>query len=91
MKALMKSDVTTLFLLFLLTVGLQSGCATTTAEPEPEATTLNFCPEPRPEMCTQDYRPVCAQLSDGTWQEYSNGCNACSDENAVSYKEGKCP
>ena len=48
------------------------------------------CPEPRPEICTQDYRPVCAQLPDGTFKTYSNGCNACSDPIVVGYRDGEC-
>jgi len=48
------------------------------------------CPEVRPEMCTMDYNPVCGSLSDGSFKTYSNGCNACSDQNVNSYKPGEC-
>ena len=48
------------------------------------------CPEPRPEVCTQDYQPVCAQLEDGSFKTYSNGCNACSDPAVVGYRDGAC-
>ena len=48
------------------------------------------CPEPRPEMCTQDYRPVCAKLDDGSMKTYSNGCTACTDPKVVGYYQNAC-
>jgi hypothetical protein len=48
------------------------------------------CTEPRPQICTQDYRPVCAMLQDGSLKTYSNGCNACSDPAVTGYREGAC-
>jgi hypothetical protein len=48
------------------------------------------CTEPRPQICTQDYRPVCALLQDGSLATYSNGCNACSDQAVTRYREGAC-
>jgi len=52
--------------------------------------TLTFCPEPRPQVCTQDYRPVCAQLRDGSFKTYSNGCSACTDPAVTAYSGGAC-
>jgi hypothetical protein len=48
------------------------------------------CPEPRPQVCTQDYRPVCAKLQDGNFKTYSNGCTACTDPAVAGYREGAC-
>ena len=48
------------------------------------------CPEIRPEVCTQDYRPVCAELESGDMKTYSNGCNACTDPAVIGYREGAC-
>ncbi len=48
------------------------------------------CTEPRPQICTMDYRPVCAQLSDGTFKTYSNGCTACTDPAVTGHREGAC-
>ena len=67
------------------------GCAAPAANqpnPGPNAT---FCEDPRPEICTMDYRPVCGQLADGSTKTYSNGCGACSDPNVNSWIEGECP
>jgi len=48
------------------------------------------CTEPRPQVCTQDYHPVCARLLDSSFKTYSNGCNACSDPAVTGYREGAC-
>jgi hypothetical protein len=80
-----------LFFAFLL----MSGCsATKTIKPD-EAKSVNtkitICPEPRPEFCTQQYDPVCGQLSQGGSQTYPNWCTACSDKSVESYLPGECP
>ncbi len=48
------------------------------------------CTEPRPQVCTQDYRPVCAELQDGSFKTFSNGCSACSDPAVAGYRNGAC-
>jgi hypothetical protein len=48
------------------------------------------CPEPRPEVCAQQYDPVCGQLRAGDSKTYSNWCTACSDEKVESYVPGEC-
>jgi len=55
--------------------------------PEKEFT---LCPEPRPQMCTREYRPVCATLNDGTHKTYANGCTACSDPKVKGYFPDAC-
>ncbi len=51
---------------------------------------LTQCTEPRPEICTREYAPVCALLQEGTRRSYASKCVACSDQNVVAYKAGKC-
>ena len=56
------------------------------------------CPEVRPEICTADYIPVCADVQvqcittpcDPIPQTFSNACTACSNQNVLSYSEGAC-
>jgi hypothetical protein len=59
------------------------------------------CPDPRPEMCTEEYRPVCALRDTGVrcittpcpsteWKTYGNACAACSDSDVIGYKLGEC-
>ena len=50
-----------------------------------------LCEEPRPQICTMDYRPVCGTLNDASVKTYANGCGACGDANVVSWVEGECP
>jgi hypothetical protein len=49
-----------------------------------------MCKDPRPEMCTMQFDPVCAQTADGTKKTASNGCAACGDKSIVAYTRGKC-
>ena len=51
---------------------------------------MKACTEPRPQVCTQDYRPVCAELQDGNFKTFSNGCSACSDPAVTGYRDGAC-
>lgn len=51
---------------------------------------LMQCSEPRRQMCTREYRPVCAQKADGTTGTYSNPCTACSNAIVKSYTPGGC-
>ena len=48
------------------------------------------CLEPRPQICTREYIPVCASLMDGAMKTYPSGCTACSDANVVSYRPDQC-
>ncbi len=59
------------------------------------------CPEQRPQVCTMDYRPVCATLDTGVrcittpcpsseQKTYSNACTACADSEVLGYTPEKC-
>ena len=70
----------------LLTV---SACSSTEARND-----LVQCTDPRPEICTMDYTPVCAMLmASGTeqWKTYSNACSACADTTVSGYRQNACP
>jgi len=68
-----------------VTVHRQGACEDILTVGEP-----TICTDPRPQICTMDYRPVCAQLSDGTFKTYSNGCTGCSDPAVIEHREGAC-
>lgn len=54
---------------------------------------MSECTEPRPEICTMDYTPVCGlQRVSGMeqWKTYSNACTACSDSTVIAYKKDAC-
>ena len=48
------------------------------------------CTEPRPEICTMQYDPVCARMKDGRRETYANDCSACSDQLVMGYTPGEC-
>ena len=48
------------------------------------------CQDPRPEICTMHYDPVCGVGEDGHRKTYSNACVACSDRAVIGYTEGAC-
>ena len=88
--------------LLLLPIAL-AGCAqageSTETEPAPavteerpdDASQLSMCTDPRPEICTQNYAPVCGVHEDGSRQTYSNGCMACSNPEVVGSLPEPCP
>jgi len=64
--------------------------------PGPDESALRvFCDaNNRPEVCTADYNPVCARLSNcvgrDCWSTAGNACSACANENIVFYVPGEC-
>ncbi len=73
----------------LLVLGCQQS-ATVPSDADDGGLAITECVEPRPEMCTMDYTPVCGQFGDGTTKVYSNACSACSDPTVVAYGPGLC-
>lgn len=57
---------------------------------EPGALDIILCEEPRPQICTREYDPVCAKLQDGNVKTYATGCTSCADPVVQSYKKGAC-
>lgn len=76
------------FVIFCL-IGSMAIASQQSDQPNGE-TKQTVCTAPRPQVCTMDYRPVCAQLEDTSLKTYSNGCTACSDPRVKSYGEGAC-
>ena len=63
-----------------------AGCAA-----QPPAALVTQCAEPRPQVCTMEYDPVCAELLAGGRKTYSSPCNACADDAVKGYLRGACP
>ena len=76
----------------LLLAAIVSGCGTNSPKviSKNMATDLILCPEKRPQMCTREYRPVCAQHKDGSFKTYSSGCTACANPNVIGYRNDAC-
>ncbi len=72
----------------LACTGVLAAC--TAQSPTEDAAALRMCEEPRPEVCTREYRPVCAVLYDETWITASTGCTACAREDVKGYLSGAC-
>ena len=66
---------------------LISGCQSSPAQIENRIT----CKDPRPEVCTMNYLPVCGFDSNNNAKTYSNACSACSDKKVVKYIKNECP
>ncbi len=62
-------------------------CETTT--PPPEAT-LTACEDPRPQVCTTIYAPVCAVHEDGHRETHASACNACANDTVTAHEPGPC-
>ena len=67
----------------------------------PNAGAYAECTEPRSEMCTRDWRPVCARRDTGvrcvttpcpSWETrtYGNACSACADPAVHGFWPGEC-
>ena len=68
------------------------GCSTVaeTKNIKTSESKITVCKEPRPQICTLIYLPVCAATKNAKEKTYASGCTACSDKNVVSYHEGAC-
>jgi len=84
--------VKTIRLIFcLLIIGLMVGCASNgEVNSEVPKANLTACEDPRPEVCTREYNPVCGVLKDGSLKTGSTGCTSCSNPDVVGYTIGAC-
>lgn len=69
---------------------LLTACGSNTA-PQADMLPGTTCSEPRPQVCTMEYNPVCATLSAGGTKQYASGCNACADDAVSNYIAETCP
>lgn len=67
---------------------LVSSCALPGARTLPDGATA--CGEPRPQMCTMDYRPVCGLRHAAADRTYGNACAACADPDVIAHVPGVC-
>ena len=74
-------------------------CSTPQARPVNPLTVE--CTDPRPQICTMDFTPVCATKDNRVrcvttpcqsteTKTYSNGCSACANPAVMSYIPGEC-
>ena len=65
-----------------------AGCASPGARPLPADAIA--CVDPRPQVCTMDYDPVCGLRRAAKAQTYGNACGACADPGVVAHRPGAC-
>ena len=65
-------------------------CAAADVPSQQQKMAMTQCKDPRPQICTMDYSPVCGISQDGSKKTYSNGCGACSDPKVMEYSQGVC-
>ena len=79
---------------WVVALSILAGCSTRASQPEPaaglEANPVVACTDPRPELCTMQYDPVCASLVVGGDRTYPSACSACADEAVAGYRSGSC-
>jgi len=79
-----------MIILALMSVGcVQPDTHTEQKEPIKEKN-RTVCTDPRPQICTREYAPVCAIQYSGIQQIYATGCVACADHKVRSYVHGAC-
>jgi len=67
-----------------------AACAVGESNTTPADSLQTVCLEPRQQICTMDYTPVCAELESEELKTYSNACTACADVSVVSHQPAAC-
>jgi hypothetical protein len=81
--------------LLLAILALVSGCQSyvkddqSGADSEP-VVEMEMCVDPRSEICTMEFAPVCGVRDGGEKESFPNGCGACSNQEIVGYLPGEC-
>ncbi len=74
---------------WLLSLVFVAACSGKPA-PVPEPPALTPCGDPRPQVCTLQYEPVCGELAGGERNDYSSPCNACAHDEVTGWEAGVC-
>ncbi len=79
-------------MIVLLTGYTAVACAQSSAVEETVSSqpVLVACEEPRPQLCTMQYDPVCGLTANNQYKTYSNACSACSDASVSGHSPGAC-
>lgn len=88
-------------LLLVASLILLTSCANSQPKVERNQAAYIKCKDPRPQICTREYRPVCATRDTGVrcvttpclateLKTYGNACSACGDSKVLGYRAGAC-
>jgi hypothetical protein len=64
-----------------------TGC---TPQPVISPDDMTMCSNPRPEICTMEYEPVCGYSANDEPRSFASACTACSDITVIGYRPGEC-
>lgn len=89
----MKKTFTIALMLCLLFIATACATNTATIPKESPISPVGYvaCQDPRPEICTMEYMPVCAYAKNGTQYTAGNKCSACGDKEINGYVPNACP
>jgi hypothetical protein len=82
-----------IMLLAITFMGLAgAGCALSPGQTDGNSSSapLIMCVDPRPEICTQYYDPVCGSFEKGDFKTFGNACTACSKAAVIGHRPGAC-
>ena len=51
---------------------------------------ISVCKNPRSQVCTREYAPVCGKLNNNALKTYDNACTACADESVEEFYPAAC-
>lgn len=75
-----------------MAVTVVTACTTADSANEDASATsgITACKEPRPQICTAHYDPVCGLHENGDFKSHANACSACSVASVSGYRPGAC-
>ena len=77
-------------LALIVSVGLACASSPQESDDAVEEPPVTSCAEPRSQVCTMEYIPVCGHRYDGERKTYPNACSACSDSEVSGRHPGAC-
>ena len=79
-------------MIILPIIAIATACAQ--QQPASESVTLQAglvsCVDPRPQICTAIYDPVCGLNTDDSYKTYASACSACGDVAVIGHRPGAC-
>ena len=79
-----------LILALIGVLGLACASSSQKSDDAVEEPPVTSCAEPRSQVCTMEYIPVCGHRYDGERKTYPNACSACSDSDISGRHPGAC-
>ncbi|ARN73952.1 hypothetical protein [Oceanicoccus sagamiensis] len=84
------TNLSTLALSLLLISGCAATDNTNQADKPTNTAVATTCEEPRPQICTMEYRPVCATLENDERKTFGSACSACGNGLVQAHRPGAC-